>query len=68
MTSRHDGPECRQDTRFPLWERTSIDLSRPTDTNPRPIFSATLRSLAFIVIAMLLIVVLLPAAIVAAGT
>jgi hypothetical protein len=68
MTSRHDGPRVGSDTRLLLREGTSIDPSRPTDTNLRPIFSATLRSLAFIVIAMLLIVVLLPAAIVAAGT
>lgn len=60
--------QLRRDTRLTLEERTSIDLPRPTDTHLRPILSATLRSLAFIVIAMLLIVVLLPAAIVAAGT
>jgi len=38
------------------------------DPNLRPFVSATLRSLALVAIAMLLIVVLLPAALVAAGT
>ena len=64
MTPRAGGATLGSPTR----EHRAIETPRQPDPTQRPIVSATLRSLALIAIAMLLIVVLLPAALVAAGT
>jgi hypothetical protein len=58
----------RRDRLIPAHDPIRGGLLRPLGPDFRPIASAALRSLAFIALAMLLIFVLLPAALVAAGT
>jgi hypothetical protein len=68
MTRRHDAGSRRNHTRTPPPWSHIIDSPTTATQNLRPIASAAVRSIILISIALILIVVVLPAALVAAGS